>query len=110
MHKAQLNIRKIRIEKGMTQKTLAELTGYTDRSSIAKIESGAVDLPLQKIEVFAAALDTDVESLLGITLSDALLSSDESELLHDYQKLNDEGKHEALKQVKNLTKIDDYKS
>ena len=40
------NIRKFRIEHKMSQDTLAKLTGYTSRSSIAKIEKGEVDLPL----------------------------------------------------------------
>ena len=47
------NIRKFRIEHKMSQDTLAKLTGYTSRSSIAKIEKGEVDLPLSKIEAFA---------------------------------------------------------
>ena len=38
------NIRERRIELKMSQDTLAELTGYRDRSSIAKIEKGEVDL------------------------------------------------------------------
>lgn len=38
------NIKKRRMELGMTQDDLAKLTGYTDRSSIAKIEAGKVDL------------------------------------------------------------------
>ena len=45
------NIRKLRIEQEMSQDTLAKLTGYTSRSSIAKIEKGEVDLPLSKIEL-----------------------------------------------------------
>ena len=38
------NIKKYRESKGMSQDTLAVLTGYTSRSSIAKIEKGLVDL------------------------------------------------------------------
>ena len=36
------------------------------------------------------------------------LTQDESDLLDDFQKLNAEGKTEARKQVRNLTKIEDY--
>lgn len=39
------NIKRFRKEKGLSQEELARMTGYTDRSSIAKIEKGDVDLP-----------------------------------------------------------------
>lgn len=50
------NIKKRREELGMSQEELARLTGYTSRTSIAKIESGKVDIPLSKIEKFSKAL------------------------------------------------------
>ena len=42
------NIKSRRTELKMSQDTLAELTGYKDRSSIAKIEKGEVDLAESK--------------------------------------------------------------
>lgn len=59
------NIKKLREEKGMSQDSLAKLTGYTDRSSIAKIEKGQVDLQQSKIELFAKALGTTSRELVG---------------------------------------------
>ena len=41
---------------GITQEKMAKLTGYSDRSSITKIESGKVDLSQSKIMEFAKAL------------------------------------------------------
>lgn len=107
------NIRKYRLENKMTQDDLAKLTGYTDRSSIAKIEQGGVDLPQSKIMIFAKALNVDAGTLMGNTgiNPDNLkfsLRSDESTLLADYRKLNAEGKQQALQQIRNLTKIEDY--
>lgn len=55
----------MRLERGMSQDTLAKLTGYTDRSSIAKIEKGLVDLQQSKIELFAKALGTSSRELVG---------------------------------------------
>ena len=52
-------------EKGLSQDTLAKLTGYTDRSSITKIEKGQVDLQQSKIELFAKALGTTSRELVG---------------------------------------------
>ncbi|MBQ5675016.1 MAG: helix-turn-helix transcriptional regulator, partial [Lachnospiraceae bacterium] len=49
------NIKNRRIALGLSQDELAQKTGYTSRSSIAKIESGKVDLPQTKIKLFAEA-------------------------------------------------------
>ena len=49
----------------MTQEELARLTGYTDRSSIARIEKGEIDLPQSKIKQFADALGTTPGQLMG---------------------------------------------
>lgn len=59
------NIKQRRKELGFSQGYLAKLTGYTDRSSIAKIEAGKVDLPQSKIKVFADALQTTTALLMG---------------------------------------------
>lgn len=59
------NIKKFRTQNDMSQAELARLTGYTDRSSIAKIEKGLVDLSLSKIEAFADALGVDPGELMG---------------------------------------------
>lgn len=59
------NIKRLREEKGLSQDALAKLTGYTDRSSITKIEKGQVDLQQSKIELFAKALGTTSRELVG---------------------------------------------
>ena len=59
------NIKKLREELGMSQDELAEKTGYTSRSSIAKIEKGLVDLQQSKIISFANALSVTPSQLMG---------------------------------------------
>ncbi len=59
------NIKRLREEKGLSQDALAKLTGYSDRSSITKIEKGQVDLQQSKIELFAKALGTTSRDLVG---------------------------------------------
>lgn len=74
------NIRCLRIQKGMTQGELAELAGYTDRSSICKIEAGLVDLSLSKIRTFAKIFNVAASDLIeedmgeaeGITLGERM--------------------------------------
>lgn len=60
-----------REELGMTQGDLAQKVGYTSHSSIAKVESGAIDLPQSKIEAIAKALQTSPAYLLGLTHYDS---------------------------------------
>jgi transcriptional regulator with XRE-family HTH domain len=59
-------IKEKRIELGMSQEDLANKTGYTSRSSIAKIEKGEVDLSQKKIFAFAKALDLNVGELMEV--------------------------------------------
>lgn len=59
------NIKARRLDLKMSQDRLAELTGYKDRSSIAKIEKGDVDLAESKIREFAKALKTTPQELMG---------------------------------------------
>lgn len=64
-------IKSKREDLGMTQGELAQKVGYTSHSSIAKAESGAIDLPQSKIEAIAKALQTSPAYLLGLTQHDA---------------------------------------
>ncbi len=59
------NIKSRRQELGLTQTELALKTGYADKSMIAKIEKGTVDLPQSKIKTFADALETTASDLMG---------------------------------------------
>lgn len=59
------NIKKRRIELGLSQDELARRTGYSSRSMIAKIESGKIDLYQSKIEEIAEALETTPSYLMG---------------------------------------------
>jgi transcriptional regulator with XRE-family HTH domain len=59
------NIKACRKAAKMTQEELARRTGYTDRSSIARIEKGEIDLPQSKILQFAEALGTTPSYLMG---------------------------------------------
>lgn len=115
-------IKKIRIEKGMTQKQLGEKIGMAE-SNIRKYESGKLNPKLQTLEKFSkglevpvSALRTDLEifsdeALHKLTkISDAVLASieDEKSLIEDFRKLNLYGRIEAKKQISNLTKIKEY--
>lgn len=59
------NIKERRTELHLTQSELADKMGYADKSMIAKIEKGLVDLPQSKIIAFAKALETTPSYLMG---------------------------------------------
>lgn len=59
-------IKMLREERGMTQETLAELMGYSHKSSINKIELGKADLPQSKLIAFAKVFNVSPCELLGL--------------------------------------------
>lgn len=59
-------IKELRKSLNMSQDELAKQTGYTDRSSIAKIESDKCELTESKIKLFSEVLRTTPAALMGI--------------------------------------------
>lgn len=74
------NIRELRKQNNWSQEELATRMGYTDRSSIAKIESGKVDLAQSKILEFARVFGVDASDLMG---DDGIATGDNSALIRD---------------------------
>ena len=60
-----LRIKGLRESKKMSQSELAEKVGYKDKTAIAKVEAGKVDLPQSKISSFAKSLDTTTSYLFS---------------------------------------------
>lgn len=65
MQNIYINIKKRRLELGITQYELAKRLGYKDKSSIAKIEKGLVDIPPSKLSAIADELNTTVNELIN---------------------------------------------
>ena len=72
------NIKKRRLELQLTQTDLAIKLGYADKSMIAKIEKGLVDLPQSKILAFADVLQTSPSDLMGWEQIDTNFSGKEA--------------------------------
>ena len=60
-----LKIKSLRENKKLSQSELATLVGYKDKTAIAKVEAGKVDLPQSKISAFAKALNTTTSYLFS---------------------------------------------
>jgi len=106
------NIRRYRIFAELSQAELARRTGYTDRSSIAKIERGDVDLPQSKILAFAKALNVSPGELMGdverIENPSLGISTDEKKIIELYRKLNTEGQQKAQAYLEDLAGLRKY--
>jgi predicted transcriptional regulator len=95
MLKLYENIKKKRIEIGMSQEELALKVGYKDRSMIAKVEKGDVDLSQSKIRAFAKALETSPSDLMGWEdaglIADMIVKNDSKDLaiLKRYNRLSE---------------------
>lgn len=59
-------LRQRRIELGMTQEELAKRLGYSERSAIAKIETGVNELTVKKFVDMCRALSVDPADILGL--------------------------------------------
>ena len=59
------NIKKRRLDLGLTQSDLAKKLGYSDKTMISKIENGMVDMPQSKIIKIAEVLHTTPGYLMG---------------------------------------------
>ena len=74
------NIKYFRELRGFSQSQLAKMVGYNDRSSIAKVEAGLVDLSQSRIAAFAAALSVTPARLMGI--GDPVVEAEETVSVH----------------------------
>ena len=97
------NIKNRRKELGMTQKELAYKCGYTDHTTITKIEKGQVDVTFKRLEQIADALDTTVATLvIGESPSPAIII--EMKDLKDITNIKDLQKPKEEKKPKPIVK------
>ena len=107
MLKLYENIRELRKQNKWTQEELALRMGYSDRSMIAKIESGKVDISQSKIMEFAKVFDVDPGDLMGWQDPDYVISPDDltekaTELWRQYESLSPEKQAAFLNYLKFL--------
>lgn len=120
MLKLYANIRACRKAAKMTQEELAHRTGYTDRSSIARIEKGEIDLSQSKIVQFAEALGTTPARLMGweekpaadlqdmgALAAQVLLDQDAAEMVRAYMAMGDSDR-QAVREFMALSEADRY--
>lgn len=101
------NIKKRRIELGLTLEEVGEMCGV-GKSTVRKWENGLInDIGRTKIVLLAKALQ--VSPLFILQEDDAYsFTSQELRLINYYQRLNDIGRKKALDNIKDLSQIPVY--
>lgn len=106
------NIKSKRIELNLTQSDLASLLGYADKSMIAKIEKGAIDLPQSKIMAFSKVLHIEPGELMGwdsepiaSSVAPMQLSAADQHLLNYYHLLNKDGQKKLCERAEELLEL-----
>ena len=127
------NIKKVRKQKHMTQRELAEALGMRD-AAISKYEKGIVTPPLETLKQLADVLQVPIAYLLSGSLYPqtvfhddngivdvvsgvpddvaqlvGLSSDNKAQLLEAFDKLNEDGQKVAVERVEELTEIPKYK-
>ncbi|MBR1372845.1 helix-turn-helix transcriptional regulator [bacterium] len=120
-----MNIKKARKNKGLKQKELANLIGFSE-SSISKYEQGLITIPPGVLEKIAKVLDVPLVEIYdwdeefnpnGILAKEVriyeeiseVFGKDTEKLISDYNLLNSEGKTKACDYVSDLTINPKYK-
>lgn len=120
-HDVGMNIKQARKKKGLKQKELAELIGFSE-SSISKYEQGLIQIPNTVLERIAKVLEVPLFEILpwddefnssGKLAEESrifgeikrVLGKGADDLLMDYIQLNTEGQTKACEYVSDLTLI-----
>lgn len=113
-------IKRLRKERKYSQTQLANFLGYSDKSSISKIENNEFDLPQDKLVMVARIFNVSVDSLINndtgatddtVTLVNvkSLYGQGAVDIITAYADLNELGQKKAVDAVLDLAEIDKYK-
>lgn len=120
-----MNIKKARKNKGLKQKELAKLIGFSE-SSISKYEQGLITIPPGVLEQIARVLDVPIVEICNwdeeynpngklakeVKIYEEIAENfgkDTETLICDYNSLNSDGKTKACEYVSDLTLNPKYK-
>ncbi|MBZ0312295.1 helix-turn-helix domain-containing protein [Clostridium butyricum] len=101
------NVKHRRMELKLSYQDLASKTGLS-KSTLQRYESGAIkNIPLDKFQLLADALEIDPEILLGLNKENLVstnrnLTKKEELLLENFNKLNDSGKNKLIEYSNDL--------
>lgn len=97
------NFKKLRLQSGMSQEELAKALGYTNRSSINKIELGKNDLPRDKVARAAQVLGCSPLDLFQDEPTDVLVETKGTRFMIEFQNLTESNQALVLAYMKALS-------
>ena len=100
-------LKQLRIENGYSGETLGNLIGVS-KAAIGNYESGYRKPRQEQLEALADVFNVDMDYLLCRTDTRLHISFEESRMKYLLNKLNQDGKREAVKRVEELTFIPRY--
>lgn len=107
------NIRYLRIKHGYSQDYIAEKLGYKSYTTIQKWESGVSEPPVKKLKELSTLLNADMNDMANSDMQEienpSFVNKNIPKIMEYFNSLNDLGKHEAEKRVKELTYIPQYR-
>lgn len=102
-----------RQEMGITQRDLAKRMGYTDHTTITRVEAGKVDLPMSRVSQFAEALRVSPSYLMGWEDEDKKnpvtmdgMSENRKKLMHFVADVPEEKTELLLRVMKSILEAD----
>ena len=124
------NIKRIRLEKGLTQKQLGEKLGKISQQQIGQWETGKANPKIENLQKIAYALGCTMNELLNgddtfkaVTNTTIFENADGSryeksettieltdraKFIDCYDNMNKTGQREALKRVSEMTRLEEY--
>lgn len=106
------SIKSARMNKGLTQAELAKKLGMSP-SYIGQYESGNRSPKPETLMKIAEALGVSPASLgveIYTTFPDGELSYEQIDLLNAFELLNNAGQHEAIKRLREMTRLPEYQA
>lgn len=102
-------VREQRERLGMTQQELADALGYDSKSTVSKLEKGKMDLKQSQVKKLADVLRVSPSWLVCPDEPKFRGSTIFAEMTESYHELNEEGRKEALRMLRYLLSIEEYK-
>ena len=117
MSKLSDNLKKIRKEKGYTQKQLANLLNVS-QNAVYNWENQKCDPDIDTLERLSDILEVDMNHLFGVRSSGTFIfceypdfseeNPNETKLISAFHALNDKGQEKAIEHIELLTKVPEY--
>lgn len=98
-------IRSLRESNGWSQQDLANRVGYKHKSSINKIEKSR-DLPLDKVQKVALALDVSPSVLMGWTDDRSVDGAKDAKFLRLFHSLSERDQEIIIQTMRTMSKTD----